>query len=220
MIGEVSLGKIAAPAARFVTNKAFESFKNKRRNKIWEALSNGSFTVDSPELQNDEFIACYLATEEAIFKSTSQVKLNALIAMFYNGISSKKIFEQTDVYQEILLIVADLSERELVLLFWLYKFENKNGRPQKIIDHNVLKQLEFLSTNADMEIELIKALLIRLKRTGLLISENDMSEKRDLMMSGSDSLYLSKLANEVKDWIMFTVDYEGSNPLMIKNNSL
>ncbi|WP_348236439.1 hypothetical protein [Vibrio parahaemolyticus] len=182
--------------------------------------ASGKYTVDSPELQKDDFIACYLATEEAIFKSTSQAKLNALVAMFVNGVNSEKIFDQSDRYQEILSIVADLSERELVLLYWLYKYESEHGRPQKASEQDIQKQLKYLSGKTEISLELVKALLIRLKRTGLVISENDMSDKMDLIMSGQDSVYLSELANEVKEWIMFTIDYQNTNPLMIERDSL
>jgi len=220
MIGELTVGKIATPAIRFTTNKVLNYFKDNRREKLLKCLETGKYTFDSPELQKDEFISCYLATEEAIFKSTSQSKLNALIAMFVNGVDSQKIFNESDKYQEVLSIVCDLSDRELALLYWLYQFEYEPVGTEKS-DDIAVRQLEFLSVKVGIQIKLLKALLIRLKRTGLIISETDNSvEYTAGFITGFELLYLSELADEIKHWIMFTIDYENTNPFNIERDSL
>lgn len=219
MVGELAVGNGAVAAAvRFTTSKVFELFKNKRRDMIWNALALCEYTVDSPELQRDEFISCYLATEEAVFKSTSQAKLNALVTMFVKGVESKKIFEQVDRYQEVLSIVAELTDSELAILVSLYDYEREHGGSLK--GNAVKEQLAFLSERCGIPKELMKALLTRLKRTGLVLSGNDMTDMVDLALTGHDAIYLSELANEIKEWVMFVIYDPHTNPLMVERDSL
>ncbi|MCG8336265.1 MAG: hypothetical protein MJE63_17295 [Proteobacteria bacterium] len=220
MSGEITIGKIASPILKFATGGVLKHFKNKRRKALLEGLESCDYTIDSPEIQKDEFIVCYLATEQAVFKSVSQTKLNALISLFLNSLESKKIFEQSDQYIEVLSIVSELSERELVILFWIFKFEEKYKRSISNKEQGVKKQLDFLNEKTGLGRELLRALIIRIKRTGLLLSENDLLEKKDMIMSGNDTIYLSQLAIELKDWIMFTIDHQKTNPFNIKRDSL
>lgn len=55
-------------AVRFLAKAGINGYKRRRRNAILSAIENGKLTIDSHQLQSDEFISAYLATEHALTK--------------------------------------------------------------------------------------------------------------------------------------------------------
>lgn len=96
---------------RLLAKAGIDAYKNKRRNAILAALDSGLLNLESHQLQADEFISAYLATEHALMKASSQNKFNFLLNLFIQGSNSGRLNNEPDSYQETLSIVDELSER-------------------------------------------------------------------------------------------------------------
>ena len=75
-------------------------------------------------------------------------------------------------------------------------------------------QVDYLIDKTGLERELIVALLVRLRRTGLIITSSEKKTLRDLMISGIEIMFISPIAEEIKAWIFHVI--EGS--FSIKSN--
>ncbi|EGQ8080111.1 hypothetical protein G5G45_004582 [Vibrio vulnificus] len=204
MISGAAIGKAVVNA---VAGKGVEIYKNHKREKLLNALEEGDLSVDSNQLQKDEFIASYLATERALEKSISAAKVDALTSMFYRGVESKILFEQYDIYQEVLSIVTDLSARELHLMYHLYQFSEQVNNSSSDADDLAKQQHEYLADKLGISREMVKAILVRLRRTGLILSENELNDEYALMFqTGFELMHVSQLAKDLKHWIVFSVE--------------
>ncbi|MDR5904872.1 hypothetical protein [Franzmannia qiaohouensis] len=182
--------------ASLFTQKAISSYKEKRRIFLLSELAKAGYTRDSPELQKDDFIACFLATEDALNKCASREKITALANMLVSGVSSGRLFREPDAYAEILSIIEGLSERELLILYWLYKIEEAGA--EKDQEEKVGNQAKYISERLGCTVELSAALLTRLERTGLLSVAHGYG--------GGKSHSLSALAKELRGWVEFQID--------------
>ncbi|MFS1473552.1 hypothetical protein BCU45_002965 [Vibrio lentus] len=204
MISGAAISKAVASA---ITGKCVAVYKNHKREKLLNVLKDSNLSVDSNQLQKDEFIASYLATERALEKSISDAKVNALTSMFYRGVESQKLFEQYDVYQEVLSIVTDLSERELHLMYHLYQFSEQTNNSSSDPDELAKQQHEYLADKLGISREMVKAILVRLRRTGLILSESELNDEYAFMFqTGFELMHASQLAKDLKHWIAFSVE--------------
>ena len=161
---------------RFLAKAGIDGYKKKRRNAILSALDSGLLTIDSYQLQSDEFISAYLATEHALMKASSQNKFNFLLNLFIQGSNSGRINKEPDAYQEALSIVDELSERELTILYHLYIYERDHGVMEGQLSRPSGHQVTYLTENTGLERDLVVALLVRLRRTGLIITYSEKVE--------------------------------------------
>ncbi|OCH05847.1 hypothetical protein [Aliivibrio fischeri] len=204
IVSGTAIGKFVASVA---AGKGIEIYKNRKREKLLTALQNGELSVESNQLQKDEFIASYLATELALEKSISDAKVDALTSMFYKGVESQKLFEQYDLYQEVLSIVTDLSDRELHLMYHLYQFSQQSLNSQTDSDSLAKQQHEYLAGKLGISREMVKAMLVRLRRTGLILAESELNDEYALMFqTGFELMHVSQLAVDLKHWIVFSVE--------------
>ncbi len=171
-----------------------------------DALSKGLLHVDSHQLQSDEFISAYLATESALIKASSQCKFDFLLNLFIQGSNSGRINKEPDAYQETLSIVNELSERELTILYHLYNYERDHGHMDQQLAIPSDHQVDYLIDNTRLEREMIVALLVRLRRTGLIITFSEKKVLRDLMISGIEIMFISPIADEIKAWIFHVIE--------------
>jgi len=202
---------------RFLATGGYGQYKQRKRKQLIEAMSQAEINLDAPELQNEEFIGCFLATEDAVAKCTSKTKFNALVAMFVNGVKTGKIVRDTDRYQEMLSIVSELSFREIQVIYHLYQFDMEYEISSEEKSEAIAKkQLAYVAEQFSVDIETVKAWVIRLKRTGLLLSESELGtdENQISFSMGFELHHLSSLAKELKSWVLFTFESE-SNPSML-----
>jgi len=172
----------------------------KNRAELLDGISLGDIGLDDKIIESDEVMACVIATVDAMNSSASNSKIDALVAMFVHGCESERFDVHGDRYLELLSIVRELSERELVILVHLYEFEQ--GAHSKVSDEYAEDQLNYLADKLEYTTADIKPLLIRLKRTGLILTETERDESRiPAFLSGWEALYLSSLAIELKGWI-------------------
>lgn len=191
---------------RFLAKAGVDGYKRKRRNAILSALDNGLLSIDSHQLQSDEFISAYLATEHALMKASSQSKFNFLINLFIQGSNSGRVNKEPDAYQEALSIVDELSERELTILYHLYSYERDHGAMDGQLSRSSGHQVSYLIEKTGLDRELVIALLVRLRRTGLIITYSEKSSSHDLMMSGIEIMFISPIADEIKAWIYNAIE--------------
>ncbi|MGR2993271.1 hypothetical protein ABMX80_22115 [Vibrio vulnificus] len=210
--------------SRMIVTGGYSLYKQRKREQLIQAMSQAKIDLDAPELQNDEFIGCFLATEDAIAKCTSVTKFNALVSMFVNGVKHGKVQTETEQYQEVLSIISDLSLREIHILYHLYQFDMTYKAPSDEKSESVAeKQLVYVAEQFRSDTESVKAWIIRLKRTGLLISESELGTNEDQISfsMGFELHHLSSLAKELKSWVLFTFENERSpNYLIYREKSL
>ncbi|QLL81179.1 hypothetical protein GWC92_13150 [Aeromonas caviae] len=190
-------------ALRCLSTIGINSYKERRREQLLNALAQGKIKIDSYELQSDEFISAYLATEDAIMKASSKSKFDMLIGLFLNGCNTGRISREPDSYQEALSIIGKLSEREIIILYNLYQYEvNHSDNHGPASDH----QLDYLMQQTNLERNLVIALLLRLRSTGLLISHGEKNPLRDLGLTGVEAMSTSPIAKEIEDWVHFVIE--------------
>lgn len=194
---------------RFGLQKVIDIYKENRREKLIQKIESGEIKLSDTDAKNDNFIASYLALEAAIFKCTSEQKANALISLFTHGVNSKKIFSETDIYIESITILSELSYEEISLLNCL-----KEYKPNKSIDSCDYKlasnQLDFFMTETGLSLNMIKARVIRLKRTGLILSKSELSTSMNDQRQyspGFEAVHLSDIAKSIFDVIHLKIEH-------------
>jgi len=192
--------KVGMAAGKKILGVISKRKAQKNRIELLDEISFGKIGLDDNQIQSDEVVACILATVDAINGSASSTKVDALVSMFVHGCESEYLDQHCDRYLELLSVVRELSERELVILVHLFEFEK--GDYSTISDVYADEQLNYLSDKLRVKPVDIKPLLIRLKRTGLILTETERDDTRTIaFLSGWEALYLSSLAMELKSWI-------------------
>lgn len=186
---------------RFLAKAGIDKYKERRRNAILRALDNGLLKIGSHQMESDEFISAYLATEHALMKASSQHKFNFLLNLFIDGSNSGRVNREPDAYQEVLSIIDELSERELNLLYHLYNYERDHGDTEAQDRKQNNLQVNYLMTKTSLERELVIALLVRLRRTGLLLTRGERNTSFDLATTAIETFFISPIASEIKAWI-------------------
>ena len=194
------------PVVRFLAKAGINKYKKNRREKILKALDAGLITSDSHQVESDEFISAYLATEDALMKASSKSKFDFLLNLFVQGSNSGRIDREPDAYQEVLSIVNELSERELTLLYHIYNYERDHGMMGGQLSRDQGHQVKYLLDVTGLEREHVVALLVRLRRTGLLITWSEKSDSVDLMLSGIEVMFISPIADEIKTWVFSVIE--------------
>lgn len=194
------------PIVRLLAKAGINKYKVSRREVILKALDEGLLSADSHQVESDEFISAYLATEHALMKASSKSKFNFLLNLFVQGSNSGRIDREPDAYQEVLSIVDELSERELMILYHLYNYERDHGMMDGQLSRDHGHQVKYLTGVTDLERVHVVALLVRLRRTGLIITFSEKSESVDLMMTGIEIMFISPIADEIKAWVFNVIE--------------
>ncbi|WP_305454518.1 hypothetical protein [Photobacterium leiognathi] len=192
--------------AEMLGAEAISKYKQRKRNKILERLSRLEIDRNDAELKKDELIACFLLAEEAIVKSNSLEKVDKIVNIYTGSVANGSLYIGIDAYQEIMSIISDLSDREINLLIATYKFFESEYDPAWEHKDAAKNQQLYISEQLSIDHDLAKALLIRLGRTGLVISEKDNSNCYSLAVieMGLDLMHISQLGKDLKDWIYLT----------------
>jgi hypothetical protein len=194
------------PVVRALAKLGIGSYKERKRNKILQALDDQSLSIDDHIVKSDEFISAYLATEHALMMSSSKNKFDFLVGLFVQGSKSGRIEREPDAYQEVLSIIDELSERELTILYHIYNYEIENGEMKGKLTRDSEHQIKYLSQKTSLDRELIVALLVRLRRTGLIITFSERRTVKDLSLGGVEIMFISPIAAEIKEWVFGTIE--------------
>lgn len=194
------------PVVRLLAKSGINKYKERRRELILKEIDKGLLSIDSHEVASDEFISAYIATEHALLKASSKRKFDFLINLFVQGSNSGRIDSEPDAYQEVLSIVDELSERELTVLYHLYNYERDYGAMEGQLSRGHDHQVKYLVEKTGLERDLVIALLVRLRRTGLIITHGEKSETTDLMMTALEIMFISPIADEIKAWVLGVIE--------------
>ncbi|QTL34003.1 hypothetical protein [Pseudoalteromonas viridis] len=164
-------GKIALRAS---LGQAVKHFREKRFERLISGLENGDIKLGDRELESDQFIACFLKTNEAIEKSAAQAKVDFLIKLFVSGIKENIIVEKPDYYSELVTIFSELSYREIEVLYLIgdtLPYDGESRDNSKVGEQNETAA-KLLALKYNVSEEYAFAMISRLQRTGLVIGSN------------------------------------------------
>jgi hypothetical protein len=176
------------------------NYRKKRFEKIIDRLSDESISISQSELDSDNFISCFLKTNEAIYKATSNKKIDALIQVFLCGLRTNLVSNLPDLFHEAISIFSELSYREIIILEIARKYLPSSVRDD-VVDKNNMA-IEAICNQIGVDKDLAYVLMSRLQRTGFII---------DSAMMG-DSRYFCKTAflNEVYSYVDLKINSLGS----------
>ena len=171
---------IALPSAVTVVGielleTALKERQERQLKTFFDKLNEGKITLDKETIANKEFLHRYFITLRTVLKTNRDEKIKVLADFFINRGSRNLDGSHTDIYEEYLGIIDELSYRELLILRTLEEFEKRligssdgnieNGKLQKMIKYwakfkNTVSAFTEGST-------LVPALMKRLERSGL-----------------------------------------------------
>lgn len=164
--------ELLAIAVRERQERQFKTF--------FDELNEGKITLNDDIIKNNEFLHRYFITLRTVLKTNRDEKIKVLADFFINRGSRNLDGSHTDIYEEYLGIIDELSYRELLILRTLEEFEKRligsgdemeseeereNARIAKMSEY----WTEFQNTVSGF-IEgstLVPALMKRLERSGL-----------------------------------------------------
>lgn len=159
--------------------KALKEFAVKSRTeKVLNQLENHGVTLDEAKIKDPYYVGCLLRTLDAFERASIKEKLDVLVSFFTTCDNSGFIQQRPDFYQEILSLIDEMSIREMQILYMM----ESEGLPY--IDDDVVKNPSnrnncsqtyasiLLTTSIKMKLseDMLIALLVRLNRTGLLVT--------------------------------------------------
>lgn len=159
---------------RVSLERAVQYFREKRFNRLIKGLENGEINIDNLDLQSDQFIACFLKTNEAIEKSATKKKVDFLVKLFVKGIKECIITDKPDYYSELISIFSDLSYREIEVLYLIggvLPYDEK-GLDNCTVGEKNEEAVQKLANHYNVSEESAYALISRLQRTGLVVGSN------------------------------------------------
>jgi hypothetical protein len=176
LIGVELVGKYAIKEALKIS---VDTYRNKRFENIIIALSEGEIKISKALLSSDNFISCFLKTNEAIDKATSNEKINALTNIFLSGLRSNLISTLPDLFHEAMSIFSELSYREIIILDIVKKHlpftVGKGGAG--VADKNN-DAIEEICGDLGIQKDLAYVLMSRLQRTGFIIDSAMLGDRR------------------------------------------
>lgn len=166
-----TVGKLAL---RTTLGKAVQTFRERRFNRLIEGLEKGDIKTDDFDLQSDQFIACFLKTNEAIEKSAAKEKVDFLIGLFMKGVKENLIVEKPDFYNELISIFSELSYREIEVLYLLDGVLPVDGeeRENSRVGERNEEAAKLIAEKYGVTEEYGFTLISRLQRTGLVVGCN------------------------------------------------
>lgn len=199
---ETSLVGKAALSKTF--NLAVVSYRKKRFERTIAALTAGDITITQAELGSDSFISCFLKTNEAIDKATSNEKIDLLIQVFVCGIKSTLVSKLPDLYHEAISIFSELSYREVLILDIARNhlpFSSDNGAED--VTNKNKNAIEKIVNQLCIQEDLAYVLLSRLQRTGFIVDS--------AMLGNHRYFYKTAFLNEIYSYLDLKLNFAGAH---------
>lgn len=177
--------KIAASGIRAVISKGVDFLRKRRIDQLLERLESGGIDVDDPKVQTEPFISTIIYTADALQKASGHKKINVLTDLFINGVNNNSVNTKTDEFNELLSAMAELSEREIVVLSHcgeclIYSAPNTDGKSVVQSSDALYKTVsESLSISIEESISLVAGL----QRTGFIVPLNQPQQFPLYMLS-------------------------------------
>lgn len=168
---------IAVPSAVSVAGiELLETAVRERQERqlktFFDKLNEGEIILDKQIIENNEFLHRYFITLRTVLKTNRDEKIKVLADFFINRGSRNLDGSHTDIYEEYLGIIDELSYRELLILRTLEEFEKRligSIDQEERIDRMNEYWAEFQNTVSEFTegLGLVPALMKRLERSGL-----------------------------------------------------
>ncbi|MGB3365956.1 MAG: hypothetical protein WBA54_00580 [Acidaminobacteraceae bacterium] len=167
--------------------KRISDIKQARFLRLIDSLDDGSINIKDEEIKSDDFINKFLLTTNSVINTRKLAKQDLFTRLFKNSIESNELL--IDDFEELIIILDSLSQRELIILMNLKRYENKKNYDH-IMDENdeyaYAKQFwsEFMNeTQLELKIEadILISHLTRLNRTGLYRTYNGFWTSNDIV---------------------------------------
>ena len=146
------------------------TIRAERMRVFFDELAKNEESLHPELLENNEFLHCYFATSAAVLRTHRNEKIQAFARLLRSSTEDGKI-STVDEYEELLSILADLSQRELSVLVTLDQYETRHP---PLPDENDLQRANrlwdafVLQISQDLSIGLreVGSVLTRLNRSG------------------------------------------------------
>lgn len=148
-------------------------FRLQRLHAFFDELAKGNIDLTEEQIENEDFLHAYYATVRAVANTRRREKIRLFALLFVNYIQNGDLCEDnTDVFDEVLAILDDLSYREFQILTILHSFEttllpDKDENPERWISHGWDDFLSAVASELGIPSDHIQGMLARLNRTGL-----------------------------------------------------
>ena len=119
----IPLGIGSALETSFLTHAS--NLRERRVERLFDALAKEKLTLTEEAVKNDEFVHKFLVTLAASARTNRMEKIDLFAAFLKNG-SSPEV--NADEFDELLLVLDELSLRELMVLEILDRYEKSTTR--------------------------------------------------------------------------------------------
>lgn len=143
--------------------------QSKRMRVLFEELDQGNVLLTEEHVANENFIHCFMVTSRAVVRTNRHEKI-AMFARLLESVVSESNEFSIDKYEELLLILDDLSYREILALRILDKYsDSPREKDQNDLQWTVTfweKFVHELCEKLQIQQDELKSFLARLARTG------------------------------------------------------
>lgn len=145
---------------------AISNIQNSKLEDFFRELENGNIQLSEEKVKSVDFLNKYMITVKAVMETNRKEKIQSLARLFKN----EEILN-TDLYEEYLNILNDLSYVEFCILIKLHKYENKYpiNEGENKLQRSEKFWPEFIrEVEHDLDINQneIRGILTRISRTG------------------------------------------------------
>jgi hypothetical protein len=183
--------------------------RKERLKALWEELTKGERYLTEDLIQQEDFIYAFVAVSHAVVFTRNKQKIH-LFARLLTYACREKLLD-SDIFEENLKILEDLSLREMQLLLLYKKHEDRlRERTRSPLDDFRREQWEALQGEAESKLDIprqqLTSSLARLARSGLYVPHfPQVASEKDL-----GNGYTSPRLIEFIQWVKDTDDNEES----------
>lgn len=149
---------------------ALNTYRDRKRDKLLDKLVSSKIQLDDSKLKSDSFISAFVKTEEAIQKAESQEKFDFLLSLYIRSIESELIFEQPDLYHEVIHTLGEMSCREISFLYLLDDYSRENKETEENFREFNQGLDKLFQSKLNLNYAAQQAMTRRLYRTGFVSS--------------------------------------------------
>src|SRR6185437_5846489 len=174
-----------------VCSDTFKAYQEKKFEYFLDEVQRGTANLSNKSFNEYEILHAAYSTQLALLKIRQNEKIAILAQLFssyFNKIckDNSKIEVYSDNYEQLLLIIEQVSLEEWQILLILYEWEQEKASHNTNIEINWNSFLEKVKYKIGLDKDYVLALLTRLNATGLCI-------KASMGVNFSGTLFIEKL---------------------------
>lgn len=158
---------------------AIENMREERLRTFFDELVKGTRHLTEELIQEEDFLHAYFSTLKAAMNTRRREKIRLFARMLSNAFQERRL--GSDIFEEFLGILDDLSVRELQILLILKRLEDSHPHEMKAVEgakaeleNDLQRATRFwdsfeatVETECGVRPDELRAILTRLNRTGL-----------------------------------------------------